>query len=89
MYCIIKCIVRGKQARVKNGDLRHPSRAVVMKKKRKFCVTRPQRVKRTDCFMIQHAMQRYKLSYSCKLLSKTSLMDSTSSLKLDGICYMM
>ena len=25
MYCIIKCIVQGKQARVKNSDLRHPS----------------------------------------------------------------
>ena len=35
MYCIIKCIVQGKQARVKNADLRHPSCAVVMKK-RKF-----------------------------------------------------
>ena len=42
MYCIIKCIVRGKQARVKNADLRHPSCAVVMQK-RKICVTRPQR----------------------------------------------
>ena len=35
MYCIIKCIVQGKQARVKNTDLRHPSCTVVMKK-RKF-----------------------------------------------------
>jgi len=25
MYCIIKCIVQGKQARVKNANLRHPS----------------------------------------------------------------
>ena len=25
MYCIIKCTVQGKQARVKNADLRHPS----------------------------------------------------------------
>jgi hypothetical protein len=24
MYCIIKCIVQGKQALVKNADLRHP-----------------------------------------------------------------
>ena len=30
MYCIIKCIVQGKQARVKNADLRHPTCAVVM-----------------------------------------------------------
>ena len=30
MYCIIKCTVQGKQARVKNADLRHPSCAVVM-----------------------------------------------------------
>ena len=30
MYCIIKCIVQGKQARVKNADLRHPSCTVVM-----------------------------------------------------------
>jgi len=27
---IIKCTVQGKQARVKNADLRHPSRRVVM-----------------------------------------------------------
>jgi len=25
MYCTIKCIVQGKQARVKNANLRHPS----------------------------------------------------------------
>ena len=30
MYCIIKCNVQGKQARVKNADLRHPSCTVVM-----------------------------------------------------------
>ena len=30
MYCIIKCIVQGKQARVKNADLRHPCCTVVM-----------------------------------------------------------
>jgi hypothetical protein len=28
MYCIIKCIVQGKQARVKNANLRHPSQCV-------------------------------------------------------------
>ena len=30
MYYIIKCIVQGKQARVKNADLRHPSYTDVM-----------------------------------------------------------
>jgi len=30
MYCVIKCIVRGNQARVKNADLRHPSCTFVM-----------------------------------------------------------
>jgi len=30
MYCVIKCIVRGNQVRVKNADLRHPSCTVVM-----------------------------------------------------------
>ena len=30
MYCIIKCIVQGKQARVKKADLRHPSCTAVM-----------------------------------------------------------
>jgi len=25
MYCIINCTVQGKQARVKNANLRHPS----------------------------------------------------------------
>jgi len=35
MYCIIKCIVQGKEVRVKNADLRHPSFTVVTLK-RKF-----------------------------------------------------
>jgi hypothetical protein len=30
MYCVVKSIARGNQARVKNADLRHPSRTVVM-----------------------------------------------------------
>jgi len=30
MYCVIKCTVRGNEACVKNADLRHPSRTVVM-----------------------------------------------------------
>jgi len=30
MYCVIKCIVRGNQARVNNADLHHPSCTVVM-----------------------------------------------------------
>ena len=34
MYCIIKCIVQGKQARVKNADLRRPSCTVVMQKRK-------------------------------------------------------
>jgi len=38
----VKCIVQGKQARVKNADLRHPSCTVV---KTQICVTRPQCVK--------------------------------------------
>ena len=34
MYCITKCTVQGKQARVKNADLRHPSCTVVMLKRK-------------------------------------------------------
>ena len=34
MYCIIKCIVQGKQTRVKNTDLRHPSCTVVIQKRK-------------------------------------------------------
>jgi len=30
MYCLIKCVVRGNQARVKNADLRYPSCTLVM-----------------------------------------------------------
>jgi len=30
MYCVIKCIVHGNQARVKNAYLRHPSCTVIM-----------------------------------------------------------
>jgi hypothetical protein len=29
-FCVIKCILRGNQAHVKNADLRHPSCTVVM-----------------------------------------------------------
>ena len=34
MYCIIMCIAQGKQARVKNANLRHPSCTVVMLKRK-------------------------------------------------------
>ena len=34
MYCVIKCIVRGNQVRVKNADLRHPSCTVVMERRK-------------------------------------------------------
>ena len=34
MYCIIKCTVQGKQARVKNAGLRHLSCTVVMQKRK-------------------------------------------------------
>ena len=34
MYCVIKCIVQGNHARVKNADLRHPSCTVVMYKRK-------------------------------------------------------
>ena len=34
MYCVIKCIVRGNQVRVKNADLRHPSCTVVMNRRK-------------------------------------------------------
>ena len=30
MFCVVKCIVHGNQARVKNADLRHLSCTVVM-----------------------------------------------------------
>ena len=44
MYCIIKCIVQGKQARVKNADLRHPS-LHSCNVKTQISVTRPHCVK--------------------------------------------
>jgi hypothetical protein len=34
MYCVIKYIVQGNQARVKNADLHHPSCTVVMYKRK-------------------------------------------------------
>ena len=34
MYCVIKCIVQGNQACVKNADLRHPSCTVVMQRRK-------------------------------------------------------
>jgi hypothetical protein len=43
MYCVIKCIMCGHQAHVKNADLRHLSCTVVMYKH--ICVTHPQCVK--------------------------------------------
>jgi len=41
MYCIIKCIVQRKQARVKNADLHHPS-CTVCNVKTQIYFTRPQ-----------------------------------------------
>ena len=43
MYCIIKCSVQGKQARVKNADLCHLLHSCNVKTQ--ICVTRPQCVK--------------------------------------------
>jgi len=45
MYGIIKCNVQGKEARVKNADLRHPS-CTYCNVKTQICVTRPQCVKK-------------------------------------------
>ena len=61
MYCIIKCIVQGKQARVKNTDLRHPSCSCNVKTQ--ICVTCPQRVKMTliECGVMQDGTQYYTL----------------------------
>ena len=45
MYCIIKCIVQGKQARVKNADFAS-SFLHSCNVKTQICVTRPQCVKK-------------------------------------------
>ena len=48
MYCIIQFIVQGKQARVKNADLRHPS-LHSCNVKTQIYVTRPQCVNYIYC----------------------------------------
>ena len=45
MYCIIKCIVQGKQARVKNAEIAS-SVLHSCNGKTQICVTRPQCVKK-------------------------------------------
>ena len=50
MYWIIKCIVQGKQARVINADLRHPSWHSC-NVKTQICVTRPQCVNYSNSFI--------------------------------------
>jgi len=49
MYCVIRCIVQGNQARVKNEDLRHPSCTVV---KTQICITCPQCVNTPGIFIL-------------------------------------
>ena len=63
MYCIIKCIVQGKQARVKNADLRHPSCAAVMSKMQIY-VTLPQCVKVHHPVVLKYAEREKDFSES-------------------------
>ena len=69
MYCIIKCIVQGKQARVKNADLRHPSCTVVMLKTQ-ICGTRPQCVKNKNWFVLLRLRRQTAQNY-IRLFSET------------------
>ena len=67
MYCVIKCIVRGNQARVKNTDLRHPSCALV---KTRICVTRPQCVNRFLIVLIVDLHETVRLVRAMNLIFK-------------------
>ena len=58
MYYIIKCIVQGKQARVKNADLHHPS-CTVFNVETQICVTRPQ------CANIELCLDYFVISLRC------------------------
>ena len=61
MYYIIKCTVQGKQARVKNADLRHPSCSCNVKTQ--ICVTLPQ------CVKIQNRTHYQNVNFSVNLCS--------------------
>ena len=85
MYCVIKCIVRGNQARVKNAELRHPS-CTVVKQRRKSAspvhnvLIRHVRVWNGEKNNLFYRLLRTKTSHCmeyqqapCKALSKKSL----------------
>ena len=52
MYCVIKCVVRGNQARVKNADLRHPSCTVVTQRRKSASPVRNVLKIREDTFYV-------------------------------------
>ena len=60
MYCIIKCIVQGKQAHVKNADFLHSCNV-----KTQICVTRPQCVKKNHSHYFWDGPRIYKPYIVC------------------------
>jgi len=78
MYCVIKCIVRGNQARVKNADLHHPSCTVVMKKRKSASPVHNVLIFKHASLIGHHLQHRY-FHISSELLR--------SCLKLLGMVY--
>ena len=73
MYCIIKCIVQGKQAQVKNADLPHPSCTVVMSKRKSASpvlnvLSSNESFKTSLSIIVQRDATIYSLLYFCKPL---------------------
>jgi hypothetical protein len=66
MHYLIKCIVRGSQARVKNADLRHPSCTVVM-------------YRRKSASPIHNVLRRYFNSSVLSVIQYLCLMSSFDS----------
>jgi len=60
MYCVIKCYMRGNQARVKNADLRHPSCTVVM-------------YRRKSASLVLNVLTKTKILFSPTLINKTAI----------------
>jgi hypothetical protein len=69
MYCVVKCIVRGNQARVKSAHLCHPSCKVVMHRRK--CASPVHNVLIYNCLMLMQNKTTciQSLKYILKLIA--------------------
>jgi len=93
MYCVIKCIVRGNQAHVKNADLRHPSCTVVMyRRKTASPVHNVLRLSSSCLCLLPHFPHHFYfslcLSFNNMFQKAVPMEDVTNPVNLSSFCCM-